>query len=227
MKNILLKTEELSKLYNSEYALKNINISVYKNDRIALIGPNGAGKSTFIKLLLNLDTPDSGNIIKYFNAKISYAPEESSLYPDIPVAYFLNWIKKVKNINQNRLNEFIKLFELNNVLTKKIKILSKGYRRRILLLYALIGNENFIILDEPSDGLDIEFKFKLRDILKQKIKNKTLLICSHESVILNEVVNRIIILNRGEKIFDDSISKLKNKNKRLYIEDIYERFKNK
>jgi len=88
-----------------------------------------------------------------------------------------------------------------------------------------LGFENFVILDEPSDGLDIEFKFKLRNILKHLLKDKTLLICSHESIILNELVDRIVILDKGKKIFEGNASDLKSNDGKLYIEDIYLRVK--
>jgi len=226
MNKYILKLKNITKLYGNQEILKNISLTIEKNSTTALIGPNGAGKSTLIKIMLGLIPYDEGKIFREKDITVAYAPEECKLYPDLSVSYFLKWIKKVKNISLKKLLMYINLFELEKYLNKKIKFLSKGYLRRLILIQALIGNENLIVLDEPSDGLDIEFKFKLQEILRNIGKEKTLFICSHESIILNKVAKKIIILNKGEKIFDGVSAKLKNSEGKLYIEDIYMRFKN-
>ncbi len=228
MKNvndILIRTQNITKFYNKEKVLDNISIDIPENKVTALIGPNGAGKTTLIKILLSLINYTSGKIIFRRQIRFAYAPEECNLYPELTVGYFLKWLKKIKNVSFEKMRDYINKFEFNNCLNKKIKFLSKGYKRRLIVVQALIGNEDFVILDEPSDGLDIEFKFKLHNILKSVLNTKTVLICSHESLILSNLANKIVILDNGKKIFEGNAEKLKTADGKLYIEDIYLRVK--
>ncbi len=223
--NILIGAANIIKFYGKERVLNNISFEIPKGKVTALIGPNGAGKSTLIKILLSIINYSEGELNFYEKVRFAYAPEECKLYPELSVGYFLNWIRDVKNISKAQLMEYISEFQLENYLNKKIKYLSKGYKRRLIIIQAIIGDENFVILDEPSDGLDIEFKFKLRKILRTVLKNKTLLMCSHESIILNDLADKVIILDKGEKVFEGDVANLKTKDGKLYIEDIYLRFK--
>lgn len=223
--NILIEVKNIVKFYKKDKVLNNLSLEIPKGKVTALIGPNGAGKSTLIKILLSIINYSSGNLKFSEKIRFAYAPEECKLYPELTVGYFLNWIGDVKNISKSKLQEYITEFQLEKHLNKKIKHLSKGYKRRLIIVQAIIGDENFVILDEPSDGLDIEFRFKLRNILGTILKNKTVLICSHETIILNELADKIIILDKGEKFFDGDVSSLKSNDGKLYIEDIYLRLK--
>lgn len=224
-KNILIEAKNIVKFYGKDKILKNLSLEIPKGKVTALIGPNGAGKSTLIKILLSIIKYSSGSLKFSEKIRFAYAPEESKLYPELTVGYFLNWIREVKKISKSEMQKYINEFQLEKHLNKKIKYLSKGYKRRLIIVQAIIGDENFVVLDEPSDGLDIEFKFKLRDMLSTILKNKTFLICSHETIILNELADKIVVMDKGEKIFDGDAFSLKSKDGKLYIEDIYSRLK--
>jgi len=204
--------------------LSGIDLRIKKGEAVAIIGPNGAGKTTLIKTIMGLLKPASGHL--EVNAeKIAYAPEEAYPYPEMKVSYFLGWIASLKNTDPKTVSEFVKKFELEKHLHKKFKELSKGLRRRVLLVQALSGSETLVVLDEPSSGLDIEFKLKLRDILgelKRKNPAKTFIICSHETVVLEKIADRVIVLNRGKIIFDRPADDVKRLYGGLYIEKLYE-----
>lgn len=225
-----LKVEGLSKVYNTQKAIDNISFYIKKGEIVGFLGPNGAGKSTTMKIITGYLNSSSGNaFVNDINVKlnpinvkkqIGYLPESNALYYEMYVKEYLKFIASVHKLNntKNAVENVIELTGLQVEQNKKIGQLSKGYKQRVGLAAALIHNPEVLVLDEPTSGLDPNQIIEIRNVIKQQGQNKTVLFSSHILQEVEAVCNRIIIINKGKIVADESLENMKGKGK---LEDIF------
>ena len=224
-RNKILEVENLNKNFGKNKILNDINLTIYEGDIVGLIGPNGAGKTTLIKTILNLYYPSSGEIkICGFNlkndfelimAKIGSLVETPDFYQHLSGLQNLKMTMMMNNIKDYEyMEKIIKLLKLNTRINDKVKKYSLGMKQRLALANALIKKPQFLILDEPTNGLDPLGIKELRDIIKfvNEKFNTTILISSHILSEIENICDEIVIIDNGYIIEQLDISDIKYQN---------------
>src|SRR5687767_5002095 len=214
----ILKTEGLRVEFRSKevgggvkVAVKSLNLAVYAGETFGFLGPNGAGKTTTMNVLLGFVNATSGNAFLFgqnvrepiVRQRIGYLPELTYYYKFLSAEELLRFYARIFNIPKNerekRIDQVLKLVELDHARTRQIKTYSKGMQQRTGLAQALINNPDLLILDEPTSGLDPIGRMKVREII-QRLKNegKTVFFSSHELGEVETICDRVAILNDGE-----------------------------
>ena len=215
-----ISISNLSKNYGSQKAVNNISFNIKKGEIVGFLGPNGAGKSTTMKMITGYLDADLGNIkvcgidVSKNNIeskkKIGYLPEANPLYFEMYVREYLLFtagVHQLKN-SKERTEEIIKTVGLTLEANKKIGQLSKGYKQRVGIAAALIHEPEVLILDEPTSGLDPNQIIEIRNVIKALAKNKTVLFSSHILQEVEAICDRVIIINKGNIVADDSLQNL-------------------
>lgn len=226
----MIEVKNLTKHYGDKKAVDDISFKVKDGEILGFLGPNGAGKSTTMNMLTGYISSTSGTVningvdilddpIKA-KANIGYLPEIPPLYIDMTVKAYLNFVfdlKKCKLPRKTHLRDICDLCKITDVKDRIIKHLSKGYKQRVGLAQALIGNPPVLILDEPTVGLDPKQIIEIRTLIKKLGKSHTVILSSHILSEIQAVCDRIIIINKGVLSADgtaDSISQsLTNKHR--------------
>jgi len=207
----MIEISNLVKQYGAVKAVNNISFTVEKGEVLGFLGPNGAGKSTTMNILTGYLSASSGTVkIAGFDildnpqeAKrhIGYLPENPPLYLDMTVQEYLRFVcdlKGVKKHEQTRqLAEIMKLARVTDVAGRLIKNLSKGYRQRVGIAQALVGNPEVLVLDEPTVGLDPKQIIEIRNLIKDLGKRHTVILSSHILPEVKAVCDRVVIINQG------------------------------
>lgn len=215
--NVIVETRNLGKIYRDfwgrkkVHALKSLDIEVRRGEIFGLLGPNGSGKSTTIKLMLGLLFPTSGRAFVFGkdatdvakNERIGYLPEESYLYKFLNAEETLDFYGRLfdmpASVRRERSEQLIQMVGLQRARRRQLKEYSKGMTRRIGLAQALINEPEFLVLDEPTTGLDPIGTREMKDlILKLREQGKTILMCSHQLADVQDVCDRVAILHQGE-----------------------------
>ena len=217
----MIKVKNLVKDYGGHLAVKNASFTIRDGEIVGFLGPNGAGKSTTMNILTGYLSATSGSvsvngydIVEYpheAKKRIGYLPELPPLYTDMTVGEYLNFcydLKKVTLPRKPHLEEICRLVRIDNVYKRQIKNLSKGYRQRVGIAQALIGNPDVLILDEPTVGLDPVQIIEIRNLIAQLGKNHTVILSSHILSEIQAVCERIIIINKGVIVADGMASEL-------------------
>ncbi len=217
----MIEVQNLHKKYGSILAAHDVSFTVNDGEILGFLGPNGAGKSTIMNILTGYISMTSGSVkISGYDISenpneakkhIGYLPEIPPLYPDMTVGEYLSFIydlKKVKFSKAPHISEICELTGVDNVKNRLIKNLSKGYRQRVGLAGALIGNPEVLIFDEPTAGLDPRQITEVRDLIKRLGENHTVILSSHILSEIEAVCDRIIIINRGNLIADGTAESL-------------------
>jgi ABC-2 type transport system ATP-binding protein len=220
----------LTKNYGDQKAIDNISFTAANNEIVGFLGPNGAGKSTTMKIVTGYVKADSGNVIvngidvntNSVEAKkqIGYLPEGNPLYHEMYVREYLNFIAEIHQIKTNRkkrIEEVIDITGLRIESNKKTGQLSKGYKQRVGLAAALIHNPGVLILDEPTSGLDPNQIVEIRQVIKNLGKDKTVLFSSHILQEVESICDRVVIINKGSIVADDTLSNLQVANNAYHI----------
>jgi ABC-2 type transport system ATP-binding protein len=222
-----ITVNNLSKNYGTQKAVNNISFTINKGEIVGFLGPNGAGKSTTMKMITGYLKADGGNAVvcgitvdensNETKTKIGYLPEANPLYFDMYVREYLDFITNVHEVEnkKQKIEEVIKTVGLSIEANKKIGQLSKGYKQRVGLAAALIHNPEVLILDEPTSGLDPNQIVEIREVIKELGKDKTVLFSSHIMQEVEAICDRVIIINRGNIVADDSLSNLQKGNASL------------
>lgn len=232
----VVETRNLTKVYRDFWgrrkktALRALNLTVQRGEIFGLLGPNGSGKTTTIKLLLGLLFPTEGDALVFGeqaahvgkNERIGYLPEESYLYKFLNAEETLDFYGRLfsmpTEVRQKRAGELIDMVGLSGDKRRVLKEYSKGMRQRIGLAQALINDPELVILDEPTSGLDPLGTRWMKDlILGLRNKGKTIIMCSHRLEDVQNVCDRIAILNEGELQELGSVSDLIQDTKRLQL----------
>lgn len=207
---LMIVLNSISKLFGQIEAVKKVSFSVTSGEIVGLLGPNGAGKTTTMRLIVGVLKPTSGSVIvhnmdpindrmKLLN-KIGYLAENNPLYPDLTVKEYISIIMDIKKQHTDSLS--LDSIGISDVMHKRIGTLSRGYRQRVGLAAALIGNPEILILDEPTSGLDPIEQEKILSIIVNLKKGRTILLSTHILSEVEKVATRLLIMNRGEIGYD-------------------------
>ncbi len=211
----MITVKNLVKRYGSLYALDDVSFHVAEGEIVGLLGPNGAGKSTTMNILTGFLSLSSGeceidgvNILRdpvAAKKKIGYLPEQPPLYPDMTVREFLNFVYELKGVTYPReehLREIMEAVKLRDVEKRLIRNLSKGYRQRVGIAEALVGNPPILIFDEPTVGLDPKQIIEIRNLLRTLGKKHTVILSTHILSEVQAVCERILVIDKGHLIAD-------------------------
>jgi len=209
----MIAVTNIVKKFGQTYAVDDISFQAKKGEIIGFLGPNGAGKTTTMRLILGLLKPTSGTItiahiepIKYrldVLPQIGYLPENNPLYGEMKVREYLDFIAQMKNVKDtSQIDEAISQVSIDDKITSKIDELSRGYKQRVGLAAALLGDPAILILDEPTSGLDPLEQDKIKALIKKVAKKKLIIFSTHILSEVEDIANRLIIINKGEIVYD-------------------------
>ena len=230
----MIQVENITKRYGNFTAVDSISFEIDEGEIVGFLGPNGAGKSTTMNMITGFIEPSKGRIIvdgydiskkpKKAKKQIGYMPEGVPLYSDLTVKEFVAYMADLKGCDRKTKNEEIEkvLNEtgLLNVQNKLTRNLSRGYKQRVSMAGALVGNPKVIILDEPTVGLDPKQVTEIRALIKELGKKHTVILSSHILSEVSQICNRVIIINKGKIIAIDTPENLENKvvqNNAIYV----------
>jgi len=217
----MIEVKKLSKNYGSNKAVDDISFRAEEGEILGFLGPNGAGKSTTMNILTGYISSTSGSakiddidILEdpvAAKKRIGYLPEVPPLYPEMTVDSYLKFVydlKRCKLPRNSHLNEICNLVKISDVRTRAIRNLSKGYRQRVGLAQALVGNPGTLILDEPTVGLDPKQIIEIRSLIKKLGKNHTVILSSHILPEIQAVCDRIVVINKGKIVANEKSATL-------------------
>jgi ABC-2 type transport system ATP-binding protein len=218
----MIKIENLVKSYGRKYALDGISFSVGKGEIVGFLGPNGAGKSTTMNIITGCLAATSGTVIinghdifeEPVEAKkcIGYLPELPPLYMDMTPREYLTFVAQAKGIDradrEYQINFAMEKTQITGVQNRLIKNLSKGYKQRVGIAQAMLGEPEIIILDEPTVGLDPNQIIEIRDLIRSLAEDHTVILSSHILTEVAEVCNYVMIIAHGRLIASDTIENL-------------------
>jgi ABC-2 type transport system ATP-binding protein len=220
MSNSVVVLKDVEKSYNGFKALKSINVEFEEGKVTGFLGLNGAGKTTTMKIITTYITPNKGEVfVNNFNAItnpysvrniIGYLPENFPIYENLSVFDFLSFVCLSKDINdvETEVNRVIGLVGLERYKNSFLRSLSKGYKQRVGLAQAIIGDPKVIILDEPTQGLDPAQIKEIRHLIKDLAKNRTVILSTHIMQEVETVCDNIVIIHQGEIKLASSLEKL-------------------
>ncbi len=231
----MIKIENLTKYYGDLKAVDSVSFEIQKGEILGLLGPNGAGKTTIYRILTGYLSPTSGSIkVKDFNIQnnlieikklIGYLPEAAPIYQDMLVFDYLNYVADIRGVDKEKklahLRELADLCSLNEVMHFSINELSKGYRQRVGIAHALMGDPEILVLDEPTAGLDPNQIVETRDIIRRIGKEKTIVFSTHILSEAEATCDRVVIIDRGKKVADDTVENLRKSLKLESFEKIF------
>lgn len=221
----MITISNLTKNYGNNPALDNISFNVKKGEVLGFLGPNGAGKSTTMNIITGYISYTSGRVEVdgyeilenpiEVKKRIGYLPEIPPLYPDMTVWDYLEFVYELKGVRaeseEEHIQGVINTVRIDDVKRRRIGNLSKGYRQRVGLAGALIGDPDVLILDEPTVGLDPKQIIEIRNVIKELGKEKTIILSSHILSEISAVCDRVIIINKGRFIAEDTPENLAKK----------------
>lgn len=221
----MIEVKHLTKRYGEHTAVEDLNFTIGKGQIYGFLGPNGAGKSTTMNMITGCLSASRGSITvggfdiyeQADQAKrlIGYLPEQPPVYPERTPREYLCFVARAKGIGKDRLGKEVarvmQATELTQVADRLIKHLSKGYRQRVGIAQALLGDPQIIILDEPTVGLDPLQITQIRDLIRSLGKDHTVILSSHILSEIRAVCNRVLIINRGKLLACDSLEALEQR----------------
>jgi len=212
MSQPIIELRNATKQFDRTTALDHVSCAIGAGEVVGLLGPNGSGKTTLIRLLCAYFPPTSGSVrVAGYDTRVAplevrrrigYALEGVVLYPDLTVADFLAFVKEVKRATALQLDAVVMQCGLEGWLRRRIGTLSKGYRQRVVLAQALLGDPPILILDEPTVGMDPEMAVQVRELIKPLAGSRTVLLSTHSLVEASAVCQRVLVLNQGHLLVD-------------------------
>jgi len=217
----MVKVENLVKRYGTNYALNDVSFEIGEGEVVGLLGPNGAGKSTAMNIITGFLSTSSGaayingiNILKdpiAAKRNIGFLPEQPPLYPDMTVYEYLDFVYQLKGVQlpkDEHLEYILGTVKLFDVKDRLIKNLSKGYKQRVGIAQALVGDPKIVIFDEPTVGLDPKQIIEVRNLIRTLGKRHTVILSTHILQEVQAVCERVIIINKGKIIADEKTEDL-------------------
>jgi ABC-2 type transport system ATP-binding protein len=218
----LIQVENLTKRFGQHVAVDSIDFTVDSGEILGFLGPNGAGKSTTMNILTGYISATEGTALidgidileqpEEAKKKIGYLPEFPPLYGEMTVTEYLNFVSEIKGVKTSDkkagLDRIMDLVRIGDVKGRLIRNLSKGYRQRVGLAQALVGNPDVLILDEPTVGLDPKQIVEIRNLIKKLGKSHTIILSSHILPEVSEVCERVAIIDRGRIVASDTPANL-------------------
>lgn len=219
--NNAVEIKNVSKRYGANKALDNISFSVRHGEIMGFLGPNGAGKSTTMNIICGCISASDGSVEVcgcdvlenplIVKKKIGYLPENPPLYFDMTVQEYLDFVyelKKVKNNKKEHLENIMELVKISDMKDRMIKNLSKGYKQRVGLAQALIGDPEVLILDEPTVGLDPKQIIEIRNVIKEIGRQRTIILSTHILQEVSAVCDRVTIISHGKIVAQNTLEGL-------------------
>jgi ABC-2 type transport system ATP-binding protein len=214
----LLEVQQVSKLYENQRGVDQIDFSMNRGEIVGFLGPNGAGKTTTMRMITGYLNPTQGQILidglsmadhpKKARRKIGYLPETPPLYPEMSVQSYLRFIADLRDIpvkeQKQRIGSVMDKLGLEGRERQIIRSLSKGYKQRLGLAQAIMHNPDLLILDEPTSGLDPKQIIEIRQLIRELGEKHTVLLSTHILPEVNALCNRVLIINQGRIVLDDS-----------------------
>ncbi len=221
----MIEVKNITKKYGKAVAVDNISFNIEDGEIVGLLGPNGAGKSTTMNIITGFIEQTEGDVIidgyntlkkpKKAKKEIGYMPEGVPLYTDLTVKEFVSYMAEIKQVNKKerkeKVEKIIKKTGLKDVEKKLIKNLSRGYKQRVSMAGALVGEPKILILDEPTVGLDPKQITEIRSMIKELGKEHTIILSSHILSEVSQICNKVIIINKGKIVAIDTPENLENK----------------
>ena len=217
----MIRAEHLVKRYGSNYALNDVSFEIGEGEIVGLLGPNGAGKSTAMNILTGYLSATSGEAyvdgVSIFEnpveakKNIGFLPELPPLYPDMKVGEYLGFVYDLKGCKlpkKQHIKEICEVVQISDVYGRLIKNLSKGYKQRVGIAQALIGNPKVLVFDEPTVGLDPKQIIEIRNLVKELGKEHTIIFSSHILPEIQQICSRVVVINEGVIVADESIESL-------------------
>ena len=221
----MIEVKNFTKKYGNFLAVENISFTVKDGEIVGLLGPNGAGKSTTMNAITGYIEQTEGEIIvngydtikkaKKAKREIGYMPEGVPLYDDFSIKEFVTYMAELRKVNRKerkqKVEDIIKKVGLLDMKNKLIKNLSRGQKQRVSLAGALIGDPKILILDEPTVGLDPKQITEIRSLIKDLGKNHTVILSSHILSEVSQICDRVVIINNGKLVAEDTPENLENR----------------
>ena len=221
----MIEVKNVTKKYGKTVAVDNISFTINEGEIIGLLGPNGAGKSTTMNMLTGFIEQTEGEIIidgynmlkkpKKAKREIGYMPEGVPLYTDLTVKEFVTYMAQIKNVDRKlrkeKVEKIIEQTGLKDVENKLTRNLSRGYKQRVSMAGALVGEPKILILDEPTVGLDPKQITEIRNLIKELGKTHTIIISSHILSEISQICSKVIIINKGKIVAVDTPENLEEK----------------
>ena len=221
----MIEVKNITKKYGNFVAVDNISFTIKDGEIVGLLGPNGAGKSTTMNTITGFIEQTEGNVIvngydtikkpKRAKSQIGYMPEGVPLYDDLTIKEFVTYMAELKKVKRKekkeQVQDIIKKIGLDEMKNKLIKNLSRGQKQRVSLAGALVGNPKVLILDEPTVGLDPKQITEIRSLIKDLGKEHTVILSSHILSEVSQICDRVIIINNGKIVAEDTPEHLENK----------------
>lgn len=217
----MIEVKNLTKRYGANTALNKVSFTVEEGTIVGFLGPNGAGKSTTMNIITGYLSATSGSVTVQGKSTlenpnevkklIGYLPEMPPLYLDMTVKEYLNFMYELKGVKLDRkqhIGEICRLTKIDNVYNRLVGNLSKGYKQRVGIAQALLGNPPVLILDEPTVGLDPKQIIEIRNLIKSLGKNHTIILSSHILPEVQAVCERVIVINNGRLVADGATDSL-------------------
>lgn len=227
--NTVIEISGLTKKYGNNKAVNNISFSVAKGEILGFLGPNGAGKSTTMNILTGYLSKTSGKVsVCGFDIlenpieakrKIGYLPEQPPIYTEMTAKEYLDFVcdlKGVKEFKTEHIEVVMKKVGIDHIQNRLIRNLSKGYKQRVGLAGALIGNPEVLILDEPTVGLDPTQIIEIRNVIKEIGKEKTVILSTHILQEVTAICDRVIIINHGKIVVENTLDNLSGVDSHTY-----------
>jgi ABC-2 type transport system ATP-binding protein len=207
----LIEVKNLTKRYGHHTAVNDLNFSVSAGEIVGFLGPNGAGKTTTMNIMTGFIAATKGDVMinghdivaepEKAKAQIGYLPDTPPVYGDMRVDEYLRFVADIKGVKRgsrkDMLDNIKSQVHINDVSRRLIKNLSRGYRQRVGLAQAMVGNPRVIIMDEPTIGLDPKQIIEMREVIKKLGKKHTVILSSHIMQEVSAVCDRVIIINKG------------------------------
>lgn len=218
----MIEVRDLSKSYGPHKAIQKLNFTIKKGEVVGFLGPNGAGKTTTMKIITGFMAPSDGQVkVAGFDVfenpvevkkRIGYLPETPPVYGDMTVREYLKFVAKLKGVEAERIPQMVERAiaktDLGTVSQRLIQNLSKGYRQRVGISQALVSDPEVLILDEPTVGLDPRQVAEIRTLIKELAGQHTIVLSTHILPEVQATCQRIIIINRGHIVAEDSLTGL-------------------
>jgi len=226
----VIEIKDLVKKYGENEAVKGISFEIQRGEVVGFLGPNGAGKSTTMNILTGYISSTSGqakvcgySILENPNEvkkRIGYLPEQPPLYFDMTVYEYLSFVYDLKGVKEDKekhIEEIMAIVDIGKVASRLIKNLSKGYKQRVGLAQALIGNPEVLVLDEPTVGLDPGQIIEIRSVIKKLGEKRTIILSTHILQEVAAICDRVIIINNGKIAAMDTLENLSGSGSGEYL----------
>lgn len=224
MADFMIEVRSLTRLYGNTLAVEDVSFTIGNHEIVGLLGHNGAGKTTIMKMLSGYLEPSSGTVhvdgkclsenARAAQQHLGYLPENLPIYPDMIVADYLDYVATLKGIaaieRMKAVREALEATDLAQQALSPIRILSRGFRQRVGVAQALLGQPNLLILDEPTNGLDPNQTEHMRELIKQLARRTTIILSTHIMQEVDAVCSRVLILSNGQLALDQNLVDLKN-----------------